>query len=117
MDSLNKGNDCDVEDVEIDDDEEDILSAISSTCENEEEQHDDSDDNSAQEEKQAIPYQKTLMKELLEQYEDLKKKSSQLPARKADRLTSRAIGSLSTYYYYDIIIINCLLLLLLLLLF
>eukprot|EP01036_Dinobryon_divergens_P029382 gene29382-38467_t len=36
---------------------------------------------------------KTLLKELLDQYEDLKKASSQLPPRKASRLTSRAIGN------------------------
>ena len=39
-------------------------------------------------------YPKTLLKELLDQYEDLKKASSQLPPRKASRLTSRAIGKL-----------------------
>ena len=57
---------------------------------------------------------RTLMRELLDQYEDMKKNGSQLPSRKAARITSRTIGSTlmiiittntvylrcDNYYYY-----------------
>jgi len=44
------------------------------------------------EQQQQLPNAKTLMSELLDQYEELKQNSSKLPRRKAERLTSRAIG-------------------------
>ena len=45
-----------------------------------------------EDEQQQLPNAKTLMSELLDQYEELKQNSSKLPRRKAERLTSRAIG-------------------------
>ena len=81
-----------IEDVEEEDD-------LNSDSYNEEEEQveeievEKEDDAIGEEdEQQQLPNAKTLMSELLDQYEELKQNSSKLPRRKAERLTSRAIG-------------------------
>ena len=86
----------DVEDDEEDDDsiDEYELGAVAATGEEEEEEQEDEEEKSDQDDddKQQKQHTRTLMRELLDQYEDLKKNGSQLPSRKAKRLTCRAIG-------------------------
>ena len=56
------------------------------------EKEDDAIGEEDEQQQQQLPNAKTLMSELLDQYEELKQNSSKLPRRKAERLTSRAIG-------------------------
>ena len=83
-----------IEDVEGDENEDCYLYSN----DDEEEDQPVDEEEELQEEKdeeideQQQQYSKTLLSELLDQYEDMKKSSSKLPSRKAIRLTSRAIG-------------------------
>jgi hypothetical protein len=94
MSSLDYDN-VQIEDVEdeqdgddsIEDYEEGAVAAAGAEDDDEEKSEHDGDD---------VGGNKTLVRELLDQYEDMQKKCSQLPSRKADRLTSRSIGITET---------------------
>lgn len=92
-------NAFEIEDVEENEEEEEYYCLDSNDDEEDEQQVDSEEQQEEKDNEGEIvvdegQYPKTLLKELLDQYEDLKKASSQLPPRKASRLTSRAIGKL-----------------------
>jgi len=92
-------NAFEIEDVEENEEEEEYYCLDSNDDEEDEQQQVESEEPKEEKDNEGEivvdggQYPKTLLKELLDQYEDLKKTSSQLPSRKASRLTSRAIGN------------------------
>ena len=83
-----------VDDVEEDEEDNDSIEdyerdAVAAAGEEDEEDEEVKSDQGDEDKQQT----RTLMRELLDQYEDMKKNGSQLPSRKAAIITSRTIGS------------------------